>query len=326
MEKTFLFKQPFILNFGWTGFCRRFLRRNVCSCRSYNKKYTPGETTTPTCVPGTLNCTVESPLVNNFAADFSGTGAFSTTGTITGGTLTDGDCTITGGALSSGCNISSATGGGGAFSIDGNYNITSSNSITGASFSGRNDFIEGNYAGKFASNASSDIFIGEYAGWQAYNTTNTLLLGNNAGHNLYNSSNDIFIGNDAGENLGSVNNTLIIDGFQRDSYSNLTPMESLVYGQYANDGSGSAGYQWLRINGSVDVNANSSSGEDYWLPTYRGASGNVLTARGDVQHTGQCQQGFHQLQAILQGMCWSLTPDLRLYGETQARPAEARSQ
>ncbi len=54
-------------------------------------KYTFGETLDPNCSPGDTNCSVDTPAQYSFSSnDFSGTGGFTTTGTITAGTLSVG--------------------------------------------------------------------------------------------------------------------------------------------------------------------------------------------------------------------------------------------
>ena len=47
-------------------------------------QYNPGETPNPTCEQGDTNCSVNSPSYSFGVNDFSGTGDFTTTGTITG--------------------------------------------------------------------------------------------------------------------------------------------------------------------------------------------------------------------------------------------------
>lgn len=52
--------------------------------------YSPGATLDPNCVPLSTNCTVTTPAVYSFSSNnFSGTGTFITTGTITGGQIID---------------------------------------------------------------------------------------------------------------------------------------------------------------------------------------------------------------------------------------------
>ncbi|MDP2741588.1 MAG: hypothetical protein Q8O66_02815, partial [bacterium] len=67
--------------------------------------YNPGDTLDPACSLTDPNCTVTSPAYFSFSSsNFSGTGNFITTGTVQGGTLTDGILSISLGSITAGVN------------------------------------------------------------------------------------------------------------------------------------------------------------------------------------------------------------------------------
>ena len=128
-------------------------------------KYAPGATLTPSCAPGDTNCSVEAPLANNFTAAFSGTGAFTTTGIGTFGTLavSSGSITDSSGAISFGNENLITTGTLGAGAITGTSFTDSTATLSGGNLTGM-----GNITG-------TDVDIS--AGTGDFSTTGTLGTG-----------------------------------------------------------------------------------------------------------------------------------------------------